>query len=107
MFSFNRCNSSRVNAAHLAGAHTNGAAVFGVNDGVRLDHLGNFPSEQELVHLLITWLSFGDHFQVAFTDHAVVFFLDQQAAINALVIVGNRAFAIPFTALEQTHVFLG
>ena len=40
-----------VHAAHLAGADAEGLAVFGVDDGVGLDVLGDAPSEEQAAQL--------------------------------------------------------
>src|SRR5690606_30989788 len=39
-----------IDAAHLAGTDANGLAVFRIDDGVRLDELGHFPGEDQVVH---------------------------------------------------------
>ena len=107
VLSFNGGDTRGVHAAHLASANTNSATVFGVDDGVGFHHFGNLPGKQQLVHLLIARLNFGDDFQITLADHAVVFFLNQQAAVNAFVVQSNGAFGAPLTTLKQAHIFLG
>ena len=107
VLSFNGGDTRGVHAAHLASANTNSATVFGVDDGVGFHHFGNLPGKQQLVHLLIARLNFGDDFQITLADHAVVFFLNQQAAVNAFVVQSNGAFGAPLAAFQQAYVFLG
>ena len=46
----------------------------------------------------------GDDLQVCFGDHADVAALDQQAAVDALVVPARATLGRPFAALEQAHV---
>src|SRR3546814_2812178 len=55
VFSLDRGDAGRVHAAHLAGADADGLAVLGIDDGVGLDVLGDFPGEDQIVDFLLAW----------------------------------------------------
>src|SRR5690554_31536 len=96
-----------VNAAHLACAHADGAAGFGVHDGIGFHVLGHFPGEQQVVQFLFGGLALGDYLHVFHGDHAQVTVLHQQAAGHALVVHGLGALAVELAAGQQAHVLLG
>src|SRR5690554_4103376 len=104
---FDTGNLRAVNAAHLAGTDTDGAARPGVDDGVGFHVLGHFPGEQQVVQLFFGGLALGNHFHVFHSDHAQVTVLDQQAAGYALVVHGLGALAVEFAAGQKAYVLLG
>ena len=100
-------NAGGVDAAHLAGAHAHGLAVLGVDDGVGFDELGHFPGEDQVVHLGFRRGALGDHFQLAFGDHADVAVLYQQATVDALVVQAFCRRAVDLATHQYPYVFLG
>ena len=48
-------DAGRIDPAHLAGADADGGAVAGVDDGVRLDVLGDAEGEQQVVEFARRW----------------------------------------------------
>ena len=59
-----RRDQGRIDAAHLAGADAGGGAVPGIDDGVRLDVLGDAPGEEEVGDLGLGRRALGDDLQV-------------------------------------------
>src|SRR5690554_4292400 len=100
-------NFRAVNTAHLACAHTDGAARPGVDDGVGFHVLGHFPGEQQVVQLLFGRLALGDDFYVFHGHHTEIPVLHQQAAGHALVVHGLGALAVEFAAGQKAYVLLG
>src|SRR5690554_1670822 len=96
-----------VDAAHLAGADTDGLTVLGIDDGVGFDVLGHFPAEQQITNLLFGGLALGDDLQLRRIDHAQITVLYQQATVDTLVVKALRTLAFPLAALKQTHIGLG
>ena len=107
MLGLDRGDARGVHAAHLAGADADGLTVLGVDDGVGFDELGHFPGEDQVVDLLLGRCTLGDHFQVAFGDHADVAALDQQAAGDALVVPGSGTLGRPLATGQQAHIGFG
>ena len=105
MLGFDGGNAGGVDAAHLAGADTDGLAAFGVDDGIGFDELGNLPGEHQIVDFLLGWRTLGDYLQVIYGDHAGVAALYQQAAIDTLVVPVSVALGAPFAALEAYRPF--
>jgi hypothetical protein len=81
-----RGDARRIDAAHLAGADADGHAVLAIDDGVRLDVLGDAPGEQQVGHFLRGRRAFGHHLDVGLADARLVGALQQQAAADALVV---------------------
>ncbi len=106
VFGLDRGDARGVDAAHLAGADTDGLAVLGVDDGVGLNELGHFPGEDQVVDLLLGRCALGDDLEVRLGDHADVTALDQQAAVDALVVPARTALGRPLAAFEQADVGL-
>ena len=77
-------DSDRVDAAHLAGADADGLAVFGIDDGVGLDVLADFPGEEQGARFLGCGRASGDDFEVGVLQWAVVGVLHEQAAGDVL-----------------------
>ena len=75
-----RGDAGAVDAAHLARADADRGAVLGVDDGVRLDVLGDPEGELEVGQLLRRRLPPGDDLQLHVLDHGVVARLHQEAA---------------------------
>ena len=100
-------NAGGVDAAHLAGAHAHGLAVLGVDNSVGFDELGHFPGEDQVVHLGFGGGALGDHFQLAFGDHADVTVLHQQATVDALVVQAFCRRAVDLATHQYPYVFLG
>ena len=75
-----RGDPGAVAAVHLARADAGGDAIPGIDDGVRLDVLGDGPGEQAVVELLLGRLAFGDDLELVARDDAVVAVLDQEPA---------------------------
>ncbi len=75
-----RRNARRVDAAHLARADTHRRAVLGVDDGVRLDVLGDLEGEQKIGELALGRRALGDDLESAGADDAVVARLHEKAA---------------------------
>ena len=73
-------DAGAVAAVHLAGADAGGDAVFGIDDGVGLDVLGDGPGEQAVGDLLLGRLALGDALELVAGDRAIVAVLDQDAA---------------------------
>ena len=86
-----RGDARAVAAVHLAGADAGGDAVLGVDDGVRLDVLGDGPGEQAVGDFLLGRLALGDAFELVAGDPAIVAVLDQQAAGDHRHASGRRA----------------
>src|SRR3546814_11409950 len=74
----------RIDTAHLAGADADRHAVFCVNDGVRLDELGDLVREYQIVNLGFGRRAFADDLEFVVAHDARVDVLHQQAAGNAL-----------------------
>ena len=47
-----------VQTAHLTGTDAHGGLVFHVDDGIRFDVLGDFPREQQVLHLRVCRVPF-------------------------------------------------
>src|SRR3989344_1473195 len=107
MFSLDRSNARRVHTAHLASADTDGLTVLGVDDGVGLDVLGNFPGKDQVMDFLFGRRTLGHDLQVIGADHADVAALHQQATVDALVVPGSSAIGRPLATGQQAHVGLG
>ncbi len=107
MFGLDRGDARGVDAAHLAGADTDGLTVLGVNDGVGLDELGHFPGEDQVVDFLLGRCALGHDLEVGFADHADVAALHQQATGDALEVPGGGTFGRPFATGQQAHVGFG
>ena len=69
---------------HLAGADAGGGAVLGIDDGVRLDVLGDRPGEQAVGQLLLARRALGHDLEIVRADPAVVARLEQPAAGDRL-----------------------
>ena len=76
VLSFNAGNARRIDAAHLTSADTDGAVVFGINNGVLLDHFGDFPGEQHVSHFIAAGYPITDDLKVFLCNHAVVALLN-------------------------------
>ena len=107
MFCLDRSNTRGVHAAHLARADTDGLTVLGVDDGVGLHVLGDFPGEDQVVDFLFGRCALGHDFQVIGADHADIAALHQQATVDALVVPGSGAIGRPLATGQQAHVGLG
>ena len=88
---FERGDAGAVDAAHLAGADADRGAVLGVDDGVRLDVLGDLEGELQVGQLLRRRLPLGHDLQLEVVDHGVVARLHEEAA-------GERAEGEPVRA---------
>src|SRR5271168_3820647 len=55
--SFHGAKLGGIHPAHLPSPYTQGLAIAGIDDGVRLDVLGHFPGKSERLHLLWRWLA--------------------------------------------------
>ncbi len=104
MLGLDRGDARGVDAAHLAGTDAHCLAVLGVDDGIGLDELGHLPGEYQVVNFLLGRRALGHHLEIVGGDHADVATLDQQAAIDALVVPAGGAFGRPLAAFEQAHV---
>src|SRR5690606_7135502 len=69
-----------------------------------LDELGHLPGEYQVVNFVHGRRALGHHLEIVGGDHADVATLDQQAAIDALVLPAGGAFGRPLAAFEQTHI---
>ncbi len=59
-----------VDPAHLTCAHPYGHAVFGINNGVGLNELGDLPTEQQIFDFFGSRLTLADHLEVGLGHHA-------------------------------------
>ena len=90
---FHGAEAGRIDARHLAGADAEGLAVAGVDDGVGLDVLADFPGKEERGELVGSGPALRDGFDVSGRNASEVGILEQQAAGNLLqhALVGSRA----------------
>src|SRR5262249_10516814 len=93
-----------VDAAHLARADAERAAVLAENDGVGLYVPGDAPREQQVIDLTWAGLRAGDGPQLGGLDAAVVGRLDEKPAADALEVMGLRGARE--RDRENTHVGL-
>ena len=106
-------DAGRVQAAHLAGAHTHGHAALAEDDGVGLDELGHVPGEQQVVQLVLGGLLGGHHFQVSQGQLVGVGRLNQDAGADAFHVHGVAAIvpigcaALGQVDLQDAHIHLG
>ena len=77
---FERGDARRIDAAHLARADADGGAALGVDDGVRLDVLGDHESKLEIGEFVPSGRALGDDLQLGGSKHAVVARLHEEAA---------------------------
>src|SRR3989344_2012673 len=96
-----------VDAAHLAGADTDGLAVFRVDDGVGFNELGHFPGEDQVMDFLLARCTLSNDLQVFGLDHADVAALHQQATVDAFEVPASAALGRPFAAFQQAYVGFG
>src|SRR5690554_462329 len=106
MLGLDGSNAGGVDPAHLAGADTNGLAVFGVDNGVGLDVFGHFPGKDQIVQFGFGGGAVGDDLEVIGGNHANVAALHQQAAVDAFEIPARGALCRPLAAFEQAHIGL-
>ena len=104
MLRFNGCNTRRVHTAHLASANTDGLTVFGVDNGVGFHEFSDFPGEDQVVHFRFGRGAFGCDFKVIGADHTVVTILNQQATVDALVVITGSTLLWPLATFEQADV---
>ena len=79
-----RGDARRIDAAHLAGADADGGAVLGIDDGVRLDVLGDAEGKPQIVELGRGRRALGHGLELHLVDRGVVARLHQQAAGDRL-----------------------
>src|SRR3990167_8761382 len=96
-----------VDAAHLAGADTDGLAVFRVDDGVGFNELGHFPGEDQVMDFLLARCTLSNDLQVFGLDHADIAALHQQATVDAFEVPASAALGRPFAAFQQAYVGFG
>ena len=84
MASLDAGNAGRIQAAHLASAHTHGHAVLAKHDSVGFDVLGDLPGKQQVLQLGGGRLQFADYFQVTKAQLMVISGLHQEARADAL-----------------------
>ena len=75
-----RRDARRIDAAHLAGADADRGAVLGVDDGVRLDVLGDAERKPQVVQLGRGRRAFGHGLELHLVDRGIVARLHQQPA---------------------------
>ena len=79
-YGFHRAEPRRIHAAHLACANAECLAVFGVDNSVGLDVLGDAPGEEQTAQLLGGGRTPGDNVQLRLSDTAGVGVLQEQPA---------------------------
>ena len=99
-------DAGAVDAAHLAGADADGGAVLGVDDGVRLDVLGDREGELQVGQLLRRRLPLGDDLQLEVLDHGVVARLHEEAAGDRAEGEAGRARIGQAAGGQQAQVLL-
>jgi len=75
-----------------------------VDDGIGFNKLGHLPGEQQVLHFLCLGLTSADDLQRLFVDHGHITFLDQQAAIDPLIVESGLWLRRPFTAGQHPHI---
>ena len=75
--SFHGAEARRIDAAHLACAHTDGLPVTSIDDGIRLDVFRDRPGEEQGVELLLQGGAAGGDFQVGDGETRAVGVLQQ------------------------------
>ncbi len=81
---FHYCDFDGVDAAHLAGADSEGGAVASEDDGIGFYVFADFPGEAHGVHLLLRGDALGDGAQVGIADFDEIGLLHEHAAEDAL-----------------------
>lgn len=83
---FDAGDARRIHAAHLAGAHANGAAVFGIHNRVGFDELGDLPRKQQVGKLRVGGCKLTDHFQCVTGDDTGIGGLQQHAGVHPFAV---------------------
>ena len=68
-----------IDAAHLAGTDSGCGPLLGVDDGVRLDMLGDAPGEEKIVDLGVGRCALSDNLEVGSGHHSGIAILNEVA----------------------------
>ena len=96
-----------IDPAHLAGADADRRAVLRIDDGVRLDVLGDAEGELQIGQFAARRRALGDDLQVHVVDDGVVAGLHQQAAGDGAHGEARRARIGQAAGEQQAQVLLG
>ena len=102
-----RGDARGIDAAHLAGADADGGAVPCIDDGVRLDVLGDAEGEFQIGHLGRRRRALRHDLELQIVDHRIVAALDEQAAGNGFDGGAGGARIGQAAGDQQAQVLLG
>ncbi|MFM1943610.1 MAG: hypothetical protein RI897_2592 [Verrucomicrobiota bacterium] len=96
-----------IDAAHLAGADTDGAVGVGEEDGVGFDVFDDTPAEEHGADFFGCGFSLGDELEVIFRDRVLIGLLEEEGICAYATEVEAGGSARRAEGTDQAEVFLG